>query len=575
MRSALFTVMCAALLVTPGAHANPSGEVQAAMEAMSAWNMGTARRAVRRVEQQAPGAPTTLLVKGQYLFFDGRYDEATDLLERAAAALGQDGGFAAHLAAVSRAVGDETRGYASRHTSGGHFVIRWAPGVDEVLVPWMDRVLEAAWETLTVHFGQVPEAPVRVEIYPRAETLAAVTSLTEDEIRQSGTIALCKYNRLMITSPRDLVYGYPWADTLAHEFIHMLITQRSQNTVPIWLHEGLAKYYEVLWRGADPQLDVASETLLARALSNDTLISFDAMSPSMAKLPSQDATATAFAEVHTVVDFLRGRHGDDLPRALTSAMASGKSDREAVAELAKMPWSRFEPAWRSHLKRRGLKTHKERFDTRLLFKGHDTEADELALLKGDKARQFVWLGDRLTLRERHLAAVKEYRKSAAAVGEAVPLIQAKLGRGLLALNRVEEAIEELNKALDRYPEYMLIRLYLGEAWWRQGDMEQALGHLEAAVLIKQQGRALDPGGIGKALAEKARSMGVAFERRRIEGLVPEAEGRWRLETDSGPIPARRVVLALGAWSGALLRPLGPRVPLEAERGYHLVFRDPG
>jgi D-amino-acid dehydrogenase len=108
------------------------------------------------------------------------------------------------------------------------------------------------------------------------------------------------------------------------------------------------------------------------------------------------------------------------------------------------------------------------------------------------------------------------------------------------------------------------------------EVEPALApEFEAAVLIKQQGRALDPGGIGKALAEKARSMGVAFERRRIEGLVPEAEGRWRLETDSGPIPARRVVLALGAWSGALLRPLGPRVPLEAERGYHLVFRDPG
>ena len=348
----------------------------------------------------------------------------------------------------------------------------------------MDRVLEAAWEALTAQFEHTPEVPVRVEIYPRAETLAAVTPLTEDEIRQSGTIALCKYNRLMITSPRALVYGYDWADTVVHEFIHMLITQRSNNTVPIWLHEGLAKYYESAWRtDTAPRLDPASESLLATALANDELVPFEAMSPSMAKLPSQEVTATAFAEVHTVIDFLRQRHGDDLPRSLTSAMATGKSDKEVVAQLAKMPWDRFEPAWRHYLKRQGLKSHKDRFDARLLFKGHDTEADELALLKGEQARRFVWLGDRLTLKERHLAASKEYAKAAATAQEPVPLIQAKLGRALLKQDRVAEAITELEKSLKDYPHYMLIRLYLGEAWLRQGDPAKAQAHLEAAVLI--------------------------------------------------------------------------------------------
>ena len=70
------------------------------------------------------------------------------------------------------------------------------------------------------------------------------------------------------------------------------------------------------------------------------------------------------------------------------------------------------------------------------------------------------------------------------------------------------------------------------------EVEPALSpEFEAAVLIKQQGRALDPGGIGKALAEKAQSMGVVFRRCAIERLVPEAGGAWRIETDAGPIPA--------------------------------------
>jgi len=488
MRRAWVILGLVVATLAPSVRAESGRDVDAAMAAMSAWNMAQARRAVQRLEQRVPGDPLTVFAKGQLRFFEGRYDEAVQLLTQAH--LGLDGqgspalvGHVAHLAAMATAVANETRDYASRLSSGGHFLIRWQPGVDEVMVPWMDHVLEAAWERLTVLFGQVPEVPVRVEIYPRADTLAAVTSLSADEIRASGTIALCKYNRLMITSPRDLVYGYSWADTIAHEFIHMLIQQRSKNTVPIWLHEGLAKYYEVFWRDGTPRLEAAAETLLAKALAADALISFEAMSPSMAKLPSQDATATAFAEVHTVVDYLRSRHGDALPRTLPTLMAAGKTDREAVAELAELPWARFEPAWRAYLKRRGLRSRKAHFDQRLLFKGHDTEADELALINGETARRFVWLGDRLTLKSRALAAAKEYRKAADAIGEPVPLIQAKLARALLALDRVEDAIKACRATVDRYPSYMLIRLLLGEALLRQGDIVEAQTHLEAAVLI--------------------------------------------------------------------------------------------
>ena len=70
-------------------------------------------------------------------------------------------------------------------------------------------------------------------------------------------------------------------------------------------------------------------------------------------------------------------------------------------------------------------------------------------------------------------------------------------------------------------------------------------------------------------------MGVDFRRCAIERLVPEADGAWRIETDAGPVPAKRVVVAMGAWSGKLLSGLGVTCALEAERGYHLVFRDPG
>lgn len=46
---------------------------------------------------------------------------------------------------------------------------------------------------------------------------------------------------------------------------------------------------------------------------------------------------------------------------------------------------------------------------------------------------------------------------------------------------------------------------------------------------------------------------------------------YRVSTTHGHAHVDQVVVAAGAWSGALLRPLGIRLPLAAARGYHLMY----
>ena len=46
-----------------------------------------------------------------------------------------------------------------------------------------------------------------------------------------------------------LTTGYDWLDTVSHEYVHLVVSRKSRNTVPIWMHEGLAKYLESRWRG--------------------------------------------------------------------------------------------------------------------------------------------------------------------------------------------------------------------------------------------------------------------------------------------------------------------------------------
>ena len=98
---------------------------------------------------------------------------------------------------------------------------------------------------------------------------------------------------------------------------------------------------------------------------------------------------------------------------------------------------------------------------------------------------------------------------------------------------------------------------------------------KSAVLLKSQARALDPKSIGKALFEKAQSMGVTYRQANVTGIEQTADNSWIIKTEDTDLTTGKLVIAAGAWSARLLKPLGLNLPLEAERGYHIVFKKPG
>jgi D-amino-acid dehydrogenase len=80
-----------------------------------------------------------------------------------------------------------------------------------------------------------------------------------------------------------------------------------------------------------------------------------------------------------------------------------------------------------------------------------------------------------------------------------------------------------------------------------------------------------PGAVVKAYARMVAGAGGEVRQADVRAILPEGE-RWRVVLASGEISARHVVVALGPWSADILRPLGYRVPLAFERGYHREFR---
>src|ERR1700727_1199298 len=90
-------------------------------------------------------------------------------------------------------------------------------------------------------------------------------------------------------------------------------------------------------------------------------------------------------------------------------------------------------------------------------------------------------------------------------------------------------------------------------------------------LLHTQTASVDsPGAVVKAYAQMLRSLGGEVRQSDIRGIEPK-DGGWRVVLGDRTVAARHVVVALGPWSADLLRPLGYRVPLAVERGYHQEF----
>lgn len=92
-----------------------------------------------------------------------------------------------------------------------------------------------------------------------------------------------------------------------------------------------------------------------------------------------------------------------------------------------------------------------------------------------------------------------------------------------------------------------------------------------AVYFPDCGHCLDPLRLTRAIAQEVRDAGGAFRRAEVRGFDVGSEGVRALYTSADPIRVESVVVAAGAWSGALAGALGSRVPLDTERGYHSVL----
>jgi len=121
---------------------------------------------------------------------------------------------------------------------------------------------------------------------------------------------------------------------------------------------------------------------------------------------------------------------------------------------------------------------------------------------------------------------------------------------------------------------------------RQGIPTQVLGaddlrqmfpgiarHVSRGLLIPGNGNTVNPGRMVQRLGELFLAEGGQILAERALKLIPRGGGSWMVMTNIANHETDTLVVAGGAWSRSLLDPLGVRIPLETERGYHMFLPD--
>ncbi len=305
----------------------------------------------QRILEGADASDLSLSIeRGRLAIYAHEYDAAAALLSRADLAASNEG---ADLGDIARGC---ARGIAAtievRDDERG-LIVDLQDDDDRALVPLLAETAIKVRAQLLKDLGVDLARPLRIDLVRDQFTLAAMTGLPEKAAQTTGTVAVAKWGRVTMISPRAMSHGYPWLDTLAHEMTHLALSQGTRDLAPLWLQEGVAKRQETRWRESDPLDDVPSPDAVALVgMERGLGRSLDRLGPSIAMLPTAEEAAVAFAEVSSFIRFWTKEAGDDaLPRlvARLKGMIPPDDVDKAIHDVSGVDLAGWDRRWRVHL----------------------------------------------------------------------------------------------------------------------------------------------------------------------------------------------------------------------------------
>jgi hypothetical protein len=381
-------------LVAPGtSHAQQDAAARRAQALIAGLDYDDARAALEGADGNDP---SVAVERARLAIYELDCDGAAAILARPEVQKTEAG---EQLADIARGCQRVTAALAVDRDETRGIELRWQDEHDRALAPLVEDTIAQARKALTRDLGVDWPLPTRVVVVRDLLSLSAMTGLPYKSAQTTGTVAVAKWGRVTLLSPRASPHGYSWRDTIAHELTHLAVTRASRDQAPLWLQEGVAKREEIRWRDPGPFDDRPSpEAVVQRGLELDLGLPLDKLGPSIAMLPSADAAMVAFAEVTSFVRYYARTQGDDALPKLMNELRSGAGADAALTAASGADLQTWDGRWRAYLASRPRESIPALFG----LGGEHTDANKLRDLR-DRSR----LAELLLARDHAPEAVKE------------------------------------------------------------------------------------------------------------------------------------------------------------------------
>ncbi len=423
-----------------------------------------------RLKENQEGSPVSKYILGKVYFYQGRYEEAVNLVRDACIGEPDKQKWRDFLMFAEK-TNEITKEFQSYKTE--HFNILISKR-DSVLAYYIKDHIETIYDRISKELKYFPEGQIRIEIYPGPEEFGLASGLSSEDMEVSGAIGVCKFNKIMILSPRCLMFGYRWVDALTHEYTHFLIINITNNNCPIWLNEGLAKYFESIWRTNNSvYLTPVYKNILAKVAQHNQYLNFSKMEKSMPKLGSREEVALAFAEASNAVEMIFKKYGRNRLIRLLRQLGKGRGFDATFKKIFGKDQVEIEREWRNYLKNKGYPITEGAVVDSSRLEGKGRKYNELEEYVRAEARSYIRLGDMFRRRGRHEIALEEYGK-ALKIDPQNPVVLVRMSYSYFAKSEFKKGEEALIETIELNPNYPTSYINLADYYFRNKELKKAL-----------------------------------------------------------------------------------------------------
>jgi len=403
----------------------------------------------------------------------------------------------------------------------------------DLLAPYFEAVAEQAYDSLAARYGYQPTPPIRVEIYRSHEDFSVRT------VGLSGLGALgVSFGRVVaMDSPAARRVGeFNWGSTLWHELGHVFTLGATAGRVPRWLSEGLSVYEE---RRARPSWGQGPSPLFFATYSAGQLPKVSRLNDGFMRPAFPAQVPLSYYLASMVCEMIESERGIGTIRDMLAGYRRGLTTERVFRDVLKVEPAAFDESFDKWLHQR-------------FAKHFDVIRPAMPLTMGGRRQPG---------------------------GEAIPITGPFLealvkGRALLAAGQVDEAIVELKKAKEMFPEYAdadgpYVLLY--EAYRRKDDKRAAAAELQTMTSINEGAFAENLAAAAGLLELGDRAGAVAALDRAVWINPFESEPHERLAELGALLSDRRIVIR----ERRALLALDPTDRVEALYQLALAYADAG